>query len=44
MGVVLRGVRWLQIRVSLKTRRSVDFDFADTAGSVRVRGLTAGLS
>ena len=42
IGVVLRGVRCLPIRVSLKTRRSVDFVFAKTAGWREFRGLTAG--
>ena len=42
IGVVLRGTRWLQIRRNLKTRRSVDFDFPETAGRLQVRGLTAG--
>jgi hypothetical protein len=40
-GVVLRVVQWLQIRVSLRTRRSVDFDFAKTAGRRKFRRLTA---
>jgi len=40
--VVLRKVRWLQLRRSLKTRRSADFDFAETAGGLQVRRLTAG--
>ena len=41
IGVVLRGVRWLQIGANLKIRRSVDFDFAKTAGWRKVRRLTA---
>jgi len=40
--VVLRAVRWLQFRRRLKTRRSVDFDFAETAGGRKFRRLTAG--
>jgi hypothetical protein len=43
IGVVLRGVRCLPIRVSLKTRRSADFDFAKTAGWREFRRLAAGL-
>jgi len=42
VGVVLRGVRWLGSWRSLKTRRWVDFDFAETAGGLQVRRLTAG--
>jgi hypothetical protein len=42
IGVVLRGLRWLQIPGRLKTRRSVDFDFAKTAGWREFRRLTAG--
>jgi len=42
VGVVLRGVRWLGSWLRLKTRRSVDFDFAETAGGLQVRRLTAG--
>ena len=38
----LRGVRWLQVPVSLKKRRSADLDFAKTAGWMQVRGLIAG--
>jgi hypothetical protein len=41
-GVVLRKVRWLGSWRRLKTRRSVDFDFAETAGGRKVRRLTAG--
>ena len=41
-AVVLRAVRRLQLRLQLKTRRSVDFDFAKTAGGLQVRRLTAG--
>jgi hypothetical protein len=41
-GVVLRKVRWLQLRLTLKTRRSADFDFAETAGGREFRRLTAG--
>ena len=41
-GVVLRKVRWLQLRPRLKTRRSVDFNFAETAGGPEFRRLTAG--
>jgi len=41
-GVVLRGVRWLGGWRSLKTRRSVDFDFAETAGGRKVRKPTGG--
>jgi hypothetical protein len=43
IGVVLRGVRCLPIRVSLKTRRSVDFVFAKTAGCREFHKVTAGL-
>ena len=43
IGVVLRGVRCLPIRVSFKTRRSADFDFAKTAGWREFRRLAAGL-
>ena len=43
IGVVLRGVRWLQIPGRLKTRRSVDFDFAKTAGCREFHKVTAGL-
>ena len=42
VGVVLRKVRWLGSWRSLKTRRSVDFDFAETAGGPEFRRLTAG--
>ena len=42
MGVVLRRVRLPQLRLGLKTRRSVDFDFAETAGGREFRRLTAG--
>jgi len=41
-GVVLRKVRWLGSWRRLKTRRSVDFDFAKTAGGPEFRRLTAG--
>jgi len=41
-GVVLRKVRWLGSWRSLKTRRSVDVDFAETAGGREFRRLTAG--
>jgi len=40
-GVVLRKVRWLGSWLRLKTRRSVDFDFAETAGGRKFRRLTA---
>ncbi len=43
IGVVLRGVRWLQIGANLKTRRSVDFDFAETGGCREFHKVTAGL-
>ena len=42
VGVVLRGMRWLQLRPSRKTRRSADFNFAETAGGREFRRLTAG--
>jgi len=42
VGVVLRKVRRLQLRLGLKTRRSVDVDFAETAGGREFRRLTAG--
>ncbi|MFM7925427.1 MAG: hypothetical protein ACKPJJ_34820, partial [Planctomycetaceae bacterium] len=42
IGVVLRGVRWLGSWLRLKTRRSVDFNFSETAGGRKVRRLTAG--
>ena len=41
-GVVVQGVHGLQLRLGLKTRRSVNFDFAKTAGGRKVRRLTAG--
>ena len=43
VGVVLRAVRLLQLRPRLKTRRSVDFDIAETAGGRKVHKVTAGL-
>ncbi len=43
IGVVLRGVRWLQIGANLNTRRSVDFDFTETAGGQEFHLVTAGL-
>jgi len=44
-GVAAGGVviSRLQRRLSLKRRRSVDFDFAETAGGFEFCGLTAGL-
>jgi len=42
VGVVLRKVRRLQLQLGLKTRRSVAFDFAETAGVPEFRRLTAG--
>jgi len=42
VAVVLRGVRWLGVWLRLKTRRSVDFNFSETAGGLQVRRLTAG--
>jgi hypothetical protein len=36
-------VRLLQLRPRLKTRRSVDFDIAETAGGRKVHKVTAGL-
>jgi hypothetical protein len=43
VGVVLRAVRLLQLRPRLKTRRSVDFDIAETAGCREFHKVTAGL-
>jgi len=41
VGVVLWGVQWLGSWLRLKTRRSVDFDFAETAGLGEFRWLAA---
>jgi len=41
-GVVLRKVRWLGSWRRLKTWRSADFDFAETAGELQIRRPTAG--
>lgn len=43
IGVVLRVVQWLHIRANLKTRRSADFDSAETTGWREFRRLAAGL-